>query len=350
MKTVTVNASHCYDVHIGSGIASQIGSWLSGVTKGQTLAIVSDSHVWPLHGASLLATLEAAGYRCCTFVFPAGEESKSGETYLRLLNFLAQEQLTRSDCLIALGGGVVGDLAGFAAATYLRGIGCVQVPTTLLAAVDSSVGGKTAIDLPAGKNLAGAFYQPRLVVCDTDAFATLPEAVFRAGCGEIIKYAMLYDEALFRHLESCGPAFSLEYVVSCCVEWKRQVVSMDEFDRGARQQLNLGHTLGHGIEQLSGFCIPHGEAVAIGMAIITRASAAMGYCDPQVSQRLTALLERFQLPHTTEYDAASLYRAALSDKKRQGDTLTLVIPERIGQCRLLPIPISQLQTWIEAGL
>ena len=207
MKTVSVTASRNYEVKIGRGLLDRVGEELRSLTRTDHIAIVTDSNVAPLYLDRLEGSLRAAGYTVYRFVFPAGEASKNGETYLKLLGFLADHRLTRTDTVVALGGGVTGDLAGFAAATYLRGLGFVQVPTTLLAAVDSSVGGKTAIDLPEGKNLAGAFYQPMAVLCDLDPLDTLPEAVFREGCAEVIKYAVLFDEDLFRHLWDRGPDF-----------------------------------------------------------------------------------------------------------------------------------------------
>lgn len=195
MKEVTVSASKMYNVCIGSALLPQIGSFAASARKHRKAAVISDSNVWPIYGETVCDSLLGAGLEVCHFVFPAGESSKCGSTYLQIVNFLAQEQLTRSDLLIALGGGVVGDITGFAAATYLRGIAFVQLPTTLLSMVDSSVGGKTAIDLPTGKNLVGAFYQPDLVLCDIDTLATLPDSVFRDGCAEVIKYGILYDEA-----------------------------------------------------------------------------------------------------------------------------------------------------------
>ena len=199
MKTVSVSASGSYEILVGSGACKALPDFLKTLPKAQKICLISDSNVFPLWGEQILAMIPDR--QVCSFVFPAGEQSKSGETYLELLNFLAEQQLTRSDCLIALGGGVTGDLTGFAAATYLRGIAFIQIPTSLLAMVDSSVGGKTAIDLKAGKNLAGAFYQPRLVLCDLDLLSTLPEEIFLDGCAEIIKYGILYDPELFRHLE-----------------------------------------------------------------------------------------------------------------------------------------------------
>jgi 3-dehydroquinate synthase len=275
---------------------------------------------------------------------PAGEESKNGEQYFRILNFLAENEITRGDLLIALGGGVVGDMTGFVAATYLRGVAYIQVPTTLLAMVDSSVGGKTAIDLPSGKNLVGAFYQPAMVLCDISALDSLPRDIFIDGCAEVIKYAVLYDADLFEHLMQFGLQFDKEYVIARCVTLKRDVVEVDEFDTGARQLLNLGHTVGHSIEKNSNFTITHGKAVAIGMAIVCRS------CGCQDSSRILDLLIRFGLPVHTGFSAEILYNHALSDKKRSSNTITLVIPLAIGNCQLIPYSSETLQSFIQAGL
>ena len=245
---------------------------------------------------------------------------------------------------------MVGDLAGFAAATYLRGIAFIQVPTTLLAAVDSSVGGKTAIDLPAGKNLAGAFCQPALVLCDIDTLHTLPEDIFRDGCAEIIKYAILFSPELFTLLSQTGLDFPREEVISRCVELKRDVVTEDEFDRGLRMLLNLGHTFGHGVEAQSGFTVSHGKAVAIGTAIMARAAASRGLCSSADAEQMLSLLKLFGLPTSTEYAANQLVQSALSDKKRSADTVNLIVPYTIGDCRALPTPVSDLQSFLEAGL
>ena len=351
MNTISVSASKNYEVLVGSRLLSRLHTLIPQVTKAQSALIVSDSHVYPLYGTQVTEQLEAAGLRCCeSFVFPAGEESKNGQVYLQLLNHLAKNQITRSDCIIALGGGVVGDLTGFAAATYLRGIDLIQIPTTLLAAVDSSVGGKTAIDLDAGKNLAGAFYQPSLVVCDTDTLSSLPTAVYLDGCAEVIKYAVLFDPFLFEMLESCGPGFPAQEVITRCVSLKRDVVAEDEFDRGTRQLLNLGHTLGHGIEAGSHFTVSHGQAVAIGMAMVAKAGEQYGITEAGLHRRLCSLLEKFRLPTKSPYDAQCIYTCALSDKKRSGDSVNLIIPERIGHCRIHPIVIRYLPAFIEAGL
>ena len=344
MKTVTVSASKTYDIHIGSGLLSTLGDEARKLGKAQTVCIVSESTVFPLYGKIASDSLEQAGFRVVSYVFPAGEESKNGLTYLDLLNFLAENKLTRSDLIVALGGGVTGDLAGFAAASFLRGIRFIQVPTTLLAAVDSSVGGKTAIDLPAGKNLAGAFCQPSLVLCDTDTLNTLPEDIFRDGCAEVIKYGVLYDTALFAHLEEKGLGFDRENVITRCVELKRDVVMEDEFDTGARMKLNLGHTIGHGVEARSNFSLSHGKAVAIGMAIVSRAAN----CPDK--DRILSLLEKFGLPTTTDYPVEDIYTYTLSDKKRSGGTVSLIVPRAIGHCAIVPTPVESLKTFIEAGL
>ncbi len=350
MKTIEVTASRSYQVLIGSGLLSALGREVKKLCKASKVAIVSDSNVFPLYGERAASSLREAGFEVIDFVFPAGEESKNGRIYLELLNFLAENHITRSDCLIALGGGVVGDLTGFAAATFLRGIDFIQVPTTLLAAVDSSVGGKTAIDLPAGKNLCGAFYHPKLVLCDTDTLNTLPEDIFRDGCAEVIKYGILYDPALFAHLTQFGLAFHREDVIARCVELKRDVVMEDEFDTGARMKLNLGHTIGHGVEAQSHFSISHGKAVAIGMAIVARAAQRQELCTAETKEQIVALIQQFGLPTETEYDAESLYKSALSDKKRAGGTVNLIVPIAIGNCILYPIEVTKLQSLIQEGL
>ena len=345
MNTIHVTASHEYDVIIGHGLLQNAGSYLQPILKSNCkIAVISDSNVYPIYGHPLTESLKSTGFEAIHYVFPAGEASKNASTYLDILNFLAENQITRSDAVLALGGGVTGDMAGFAAATYLRGIAYIQIPTTLLAMVDSSVGGKTAIDLPAGKNLVGAFCQPHLVLCDIDCLNTLPESVFCDGCAEVIKYGVLYDEGLFEHLEQHGLSFDRELVISRCVELKRDVVAQDEFDTGARQMLNLGHTIGHGIEAQSHFTITHGQAVAIGMAIVAKAGC------PSIYRRLNAVIKNFHLPTETGFSAHALYCSALSDKKRAGGIVNLIIPRAIGNCEIVPTPVTALESFIKEGL
>lgn len=342
MNTVHVTASRCYDVKIGRGLLDALGQELAAIAKGKVL-IVTDENVAPLYLARAYQSLTKAGFSVATTSVPAGENSKDIKYYVNLLNLLADKNFTRSDTLVALGGGVVGDLTGFVAATYLRGVRFVQVPTTLLAMVDSSVGGKTAVNLSSGKNQVGAFHQPSLVLCDPELLNTLPKDVFKAGCAEVIKTAILFDAVLFEHLYEAGLDFDRDRVITRCVECKRDIVCADEFDNGQRQLLNLGHTVAHGIEKMTDFIVPHGMAVAIGCAIFARAFAAD-------SEKIVEAFEKFGLPTQTEFSAEVLANAALSDKKRQGDTITLVVPNMVGNCQLRAVKISDLTNIIKAGL
>ena len=350
MKIVSVHASNTYDVIIGNQLLSNIGEYAAQIRPNCTAAIISDTNVWPHYGKSVVESLTSVDITAISFVFPAGEISKNATTYLEILNFLAENKVTRSDLIIALGGGVVGDITGFAAATYLRGISYLQIPTSLLAMVDSSVGGKTAIDLPAGKNLVGAFKQPSLVLCDTATLSTLPQQVLIDGCAEVIKYGMLYDADLIAYLFKSGLEFDRETVIAKCVSLKRDVVQEDEFDTGDRQKLNFGHTIGHAIEASSDYQITHGMAVAAGMAIVTKAAVRNGLCAESTYLTLTNLLAKFQLPTDTDYTAQELYLSALSDKKRLGSSVNLIIPRSIGNCEILPVLVEELKSFIKAGL
>jgi len=350
MKCIRVSASREYDVLIGRGLLNELGERAGNIVRGRSCVVVSDSNVAPLYLGRAVASLREAGFQVGSFSFPAGEASKNGNTYLTLVNLLAQKKLTRADLLVALGGGVVGDLTGFAAATFLRGIACIQIPTTLLSCVDSSVGGKTAIDLPAGKNLVGAFYQPSLVLCDPDLLDSLPPVVFADGCAEVIKHGMLGRAALLQHLREKHAREDLEYVIAENVDMKRSVVEGDEFDTGRRQLLNLGHTFGHAIEALSRYEIPHGSAVAMGMHLITRAAVRKGFCPAEALVILDELLVRHDLPLHSPYDAQQLAQAALLDKKRSGQSLTLAVPCGVGETKLHTIDVSELIDWAKAGL
>ena len=349
MKFVHVPASHPYDVCIGSGILPQLGTQLAALHKSCTVAVISDDTVFPLYGEAVCDSLRCAGFRVVHHVIPSGESAKNLTTYGEVLTFLAENRLTRTDLLLALGGGVVGDLTGFVAATFLRGIDYAQVPTTLLAAVDSSVGGKTAVDLSVGKNLVGAFHQPILVWCDTDTLATLPAKTFRDGCAEVIKYGLLGDAAFFARLAAQPIAENPDAVIERCVEMKRDIVAEDEFDTGERQLLNLGHTFGHAIESVSDYTIPHGHCVAMGMAIISRAAAAMGICPAADAAAVETLLQQYGLPTQSPYGAEALLTAAASDKKMKGSTLTLAVPEGIGHTVLRKVNAEELRSWLSAG-
>ncbi len=350
MTSITVNASRIYEVRIGPGLLAQAGALSAPLLPGRRAVIVSDSNVWPLCGKGVQDSLEREGFRVDSFVFPAGEPSKSTQTLVELLTFLAQKGLTRTDALFALGGGVVGDLGGLAAALYLRGIPCVQLPTSLLSMVDSSVGGKTAVDLPQGKNLVGTFTQPHLVLCDTDALNTLPPAVYAEGWAEVIKYGMIRSEALLDVLREEPTGADLEWIIAHCVSIKRDVVAADERDNDVRQLLNFGHTIGHAIERCGDYSIYHGEGVAMGMAIMTRACVRMGKCPPECRQVLEALLDKYRLPKTCGISAEELLRASGADKKRRGTSITLIQPKVLGECVLHQTDDGELARVLELGM
>ena len=324
MTTIHIAASREYDVVIEPGLLTRLGTMAAELGLGRRAAVISDDAVFALYGAAAEKALTDAGFQVDHFLFPHGEQQKNLSTYGQ-------------------------DLAGFAAATYQRGVPYIQVPTTLLSMVDSSVGGKTAVDLEHGKNQAGCFYQPSLVLCDPSLLNTLPEREYRAGCAEIIKYAMLYSEDFLRELEETPVREQFERVISVCVGMKRNVVRDDEFDRGQRALLNLGHTVGHAVEACSGFTLLHGEGVAIGMAIITRAAVEKGLCTPETLPRLLAVLERYGLPTETDYSLTDILAAAAADKKRTDDVTKFIVPERVGHCRVEPVPADEVAGWLKAG-
>jgi len=353
MKSVEVNASKNYSVLIDAsesgGLLSKAGARIAAICKGEMAALVTDDTVNELYGDTVEQSLRAAGYATTRFVFPHGEQSKNMETYTSLLCALTAANLTRSDVVVALGGGVVGDLAGFAAATYLRGVKFAQIPTTLLAMVDSSVGGKTAVDLPAGKNQVGAFYQPDLVLCDAGALKTLPAEILHDGCAEMIKHGVILSAELFELLkEPILP--QMEDIIARNVTIKRDIVVADERDTGIRQILNFGHTIGHGIEKHSNYGITHGKAVAIGMVIASRGAARMGLCGEDCHAEIAEAVRRYQLPAETDIPPESLIEAAFFDKKRSGQRITLILPERIGKCVAKSFSMDELANFIRLGM
>ncbi|MDR3506322.1 MAG: 3-dehydroquinate synthase [Caulobacteraceae bacterium] len=346
IRTIPVGlGDRAYEVLIGPGLIDQTGARIRPLLKRGRTAVVADETVAHLHGDRLRASLSTAGVHSDLITIPAGEASKSFEQLAALSDDLLALGLDRGDLIIALGGGVVGDLAGFAAAIYKRGIDFVQIPTTLLAQVDSSVGGKTAIDTPRGKNLIGAFHQPRLVLADLDVLSTLPDREMRAGYAEVIKYGMLGDFAFFEWLEVNGPAVlrrepeALAYAVGRSIEMKAEIVAEDERETGRRALLNLGHTFGHALEAEVGFgeALRHGEAVALGCAQAFRFSVAEGLCPGQDAQRVDRALARTGLPARLDqipggpFAADRLIQHMGQDKKAEGGTLTLILAHGLGQ-------------------
>lgn len=348
VKTLKIGASHPYDVLIGSDILREAGRYIANIGPYYKVAVISDDITGRLFGSTLQQSLVESGVKACFFSFPNGEKSKNLTTLQDIYSFFIREEISRSDLIVALGGGVVGDLTGFAAATYQRGMDYIQIPTTLISQTDSSVGGKTAVDLPEGKNLCGYFHQPRLVICDV---ALLREDfLIREGIAEVIKYGLIADPELFEMLERGETTSRLEEIVERCISIKGRIVGSDEWDRGERQLLNLGHTLAHGVEKSSGYTVSHGIAVGIGLSMILSACVGNGLLDHSVLIRLHSLLKQFDLP--TTYDRCELkdlLEAAFSDKKRSGADINIIICKEIGDCAIKKIPLDQLEIFIRRG-
>lgn len=333
-----------YQVEVARGIIEHAGERIKSLLGDCAVAVVTDDNVAPLYLARVEASLQAAGLRYASLVLPHGEETKCLARLAQVYDFLCESRITRKDAVLALGGGVIGDLAGLAAATFLRGVRFVQAPTTLLAQVDSSVGGKVAVDLPQGKNLVGAFYQPTAVLCDPDTLCTLTEEYWRDGLGEVVKYGCIGDETLFTLLEQCAPggrAALMEHIgviLQRCIQYKADVVAQDERDTGLRMTLNFGHTVAHAVEtcqHYTGLC--HGEAVALGMAVITRLSEQRGMTDQGTCARLLALLQALGMPtRLPDIPEEELIAAMGMDKKSAGKALRVILLENIGVCYIHP--------------
>ena len=344
MRTVQVRAGRPYEVHIGRGLMDAVGDKIAQALGGTcAAAILTDDTVDALYGAKVERALSESGFRACRFAMPHGEAHKTLATWERMLAFLSEQGMTRADVVVALGGGVPGDVAGFAAASYQRGVALIQIPTTLLAMIDSSVGGKTGVDLGGLKNQVGAFHQPRLVLIDPDALSTLPAATLSDGAAEAVKYGVLGDGELFERLSRGGWTEDAEWVIERCVFHKAALVAADELDTGSRQLLNLGHTLGHAIEKCSGLRFSHGQAVAVGMIYAARIARSMGLCGPEVEGDIAAALTAGGLPLSAPYGAAELAAAAMADKKRAGAQITLVLPREIGRCELRRVPAADME-------
>ncbi len=350
MEKVRVSASKEYNVHIGSGFLDNVGEMMASLKRPCRAVIVSDDKVYSLYGEKVKSSLEKSGFTVFEYIVPHGENSKSVENFINIQEYCAENNITRTDLFVALGGGVVGDLTGFVASTYLRGVDFVQIPTTVLAMVDSSVGGKTAINLNAGKNLCGAFHQPIAVFADCETLGTLPNEIFNEGCAEIIKYGMILDGEFLSFLNDNDIKENIEYVIKRCVEIKRDIVNRDEFEKGERKLLNFGHTIGHAIEKCSNFTISHGNAVAIGMVIATKGAFELGLSYDDYSDVLLPILKKNNLPTICDFSADELYKITLTDKKRSRDVISLVVPEEYGLCKIHKIQIEQLKDFIEAGL
>ena len=357
MTTLTVALpGREYDILIQRGLLSQAGERVRAVLpKARKLAVVTDSHVEPLYSAPVLDSLSATGFDCRLFVVPAGEESKNPSQLVRLWEGFMDFGLTRTDGVAALGGGVVGDLAGFAAATILRGVPFVQIPTTLLSQVDSSVGGKTAIDLKAGKNLAGVFCQPKLVLMDPETLDTLPLPVFMDGMAEVVKYGCIWDEDFFHFLAGRPSRQALmadiEHILYTCCDIKRKVVMEDELDTGLRMILNFGHTLGHAYE-LAGHYTEwsHGQAVAAGMCAAAKLGAALGVTPPEVPERIGDACASLGLPTAISCSIEDYAAAVGLDKKGAGTDITLILLDKLGHAVPHKLPKAQLMGLLDSRI
>jgi len=343
MMTLPVrHPSGQYAIHIGEGLLDQVGGALrmAGLAPGSRAALVVPAPLAPLYGERVRASLERAGYEPFLCPIPDGEEHKTLDTVAALYDRFLDGRLDRSGLMVSVGGGVSGDIAGFAAASFMRGLPFVQVPTTLLAMTDASVGGKTGVDLPQGKNLVGAFKQPEVVVIDPEVLATLPQAEIRAGMAEVLKHGLLADPQLFAELETPPQEGRLPLSVAQLARSLRvkiEIVESDPYERGRRAVLNLGHTVGHGLERLSGFSLRHGEAVAIGLVAAARIAVRLGLAAPVLVSRIEAALTAWGLPvRCPPYDVAAIWEAMGHDKKRRGRSLRWVLPYDVGQVEIVP--------------
>ena len=346
MKKFVLSTANPYDILIGENLIRDAGAYIKTCLPLCHLCVITDSTVNNIYAQVVMTSLMEHGYRTSKVVFPSGEHAKNLNTYSNILEAMADESLNRSDGIVALGGGVVGDMAGFVAATYMRGIPYIQIPTTYMAAIDASIGGKTGINLLSGKNLVGAFWQPSMVLCDTKTFDSLPEEKLRDGIAEAVKCAAVAEDSLIPHIKNGD----YSYVIERCVSIKKSVVEVDERDTGLRQLLNFGHTIGHGIEKISSFSVSHGQAVAKGMVVEARAAYRLGLTDVDISGELSEILTAMGFKLETCGNAEELYRYALMDKKISGETITMVIPEAFGKCRLQKISLSELRKFIELGI
>lgn len=343
LRKIHVNTSAPYNITIDSSILGECGNIIRNVTKASKIVVVTDDIVDALYGEKVINSLQKSGFNTTKFVFPNGEASKCFKTLNNLYDFLTTNEITRSDCLVALGGGVVGDLTGYASATYLRGIDFIQIPTTLLAQVDSSIGGKTAIDIPAGKNLVGAFKQPLAVICDISTLSTLTPEIFSDGMGEVVKYAMIKSRELFDIIYKKDIKDNLEDVICRCIDIKREVVEKDEFDKGERMLLNFGHTFGHAIEKIQNFTgLSHGSAVSVGMCLITELAIKQGICSENMYSELEKCLEKYNLPTSVDIPYEEIVKHCINDKKRDADDINLIISTEIGKSEIRKVPISSI--------
>lgn len=341
---ISIHTDKPYDVLVENGALDRAGEYIRPLFQpGSQAMIISETNVFPLYGERLTKSLAGAGFKVSSCVFEAGEPQKQLSTVMQMYEAMAEKGFTRSDFIVTLGGGVAGDMGGFAAATFLRGIDFVQVPTSLLAQVDASVGGKTGVDLPFGKNLVGAFHQPRMVISDPETLHTLPDEYFADGMGEVIKYGCIMDADLFGRLERGEVIDRLEETICRCVECKKILVEEDTTDKGRRMILNFGHTFGHALEKLQNFSgLSHGLAVGIGMVMAAEVGESLGVTVSGTAERIRRVLKSYEMPTETDFEFTQVMEATALDKKSFGKQLNLILLKQIGDCVIHPIDRSYL--------
>lgn len=347
MKTISVVTHKPYDILIEEGALKNISKHLlEKYSSPRKVCVITDSNVGSQYADQLVKNLQAASYDAFRIVFPSGEHSKNLTTFTNILEAMGDSELSRSDIVLALGGGVVSDIAGFAAGTYMRGIDFVFVPTTLLAIIDSSVGGKNAVNLLSGKNLAGLFWSPSLVIVDPEVLDSVEPEKMQDGLVEALKAAVISDSGLVAQIEKRN----YDYLIERCISIKKALVEVDEYDTGLRQLLSFGHTIGHGIEKISSYSTTHGVAVAKGMVGEARAAYELGYCKTDMSSELARILQGFGIDTSLNYDPMELYNHALVDKKIKEGTINMIVPEVIGKCTTRRISLYDLQKFMEAAV
>ncbi len=338
LKVIKIKTQKPYNVYVKDGAINDVAPYVKNHLIGKNVLVITDDVVSGLYLETIINSLNGMGKTAYSFTIKNGEESKNFDNFKAIIDFLAENEFTRKDTIIALGGGVVGDLSGFVASTYLRGVALVQIPTTLLSAVDSSVGGKTGIDTKKGKNLVGTFYSPKAVVIDTNIIKNLPSAVFNQGYGEVIKYAVL-DKKIYNEISK--PNCDLEKVIAKCVAYKNKIVSKDEFEGYQRKFLNLGHTYAHAVEKISGYSVSHGIAVIMGVKKIAQYAYKSGLLNKQDHDKILSLISKTSVPDTC-FGVSEVVSVIKSDKKRQGDYIDLVVPVKIGKVKIIKTHISKL--------
>ena len=353
MRQISVSLGEGYPIYLENGLLEKTGPLLSALKSPCRVALICDETAYSLYGPAVTGSLSREGFTVYSLPLPASEKSKDLRTYEEILYFLAGHDLTRGDLLLAMGGDIIGDVAGFAAATYRRGMPFAQIPTTLLSMIDSSVGGKNGVNLPGHKNLAGSFYQPLAVFSDPSLLKTLRDEELKSGLGELIKYAVLDDPALFDRLEKEDDIRSLaadEALIAGCLSTKIKLIEDDEKDRGSRRLLNLGHSFGHAAEVLSGYSLPHGCAVGCGLALITRAAVKRKLCPSADGERILNLLKKHGFSLNAPWQAEEIASAMSADKKADQGLLPLIVPRLIGHCEIIPLKREEIISWVRDAI